>query len=73
MEDLQKDIRGFRVIAEILKDMIGINLEENEKNIFLMAGRLNKVLRKQGLSNYQEYIVHIKSGEPEYLNHTLAR
>ena len=68
MEDLQKDIRGFRAIAEILKDMIGINLEENEKNLFLMAGRLNKVLRKMEISTYQEYIVHLKSGEPEHLN-----
>lgn len=68
LEALQQDVRGFRIIAEILKDLTGINLEENEKNLFLMAGRLNKVLRKLGLSSYQEYIALLKSEKPEHIN-----
>lgn len=72
MEDLQKDVQGFRVIAEILKSQTGIQLIENEKNLFLMAGRLNKVLRKLEISEYQEYIVLLKSGNPEYLGELVS-
>ena len=67
MEGLQQDVQGFHVIAEILKDQTGINLVENEKNLFLMAGRLNKVLRELEISCYLDYISLLKSGRPEYI------
>lgn len=67
MEDLQKDVQGFKAIAEILKSQTGIQLVENEKNLFLMAGRLNKVLRKLEISEYKDYIALLKSGDPSYL------
>lgn len=68
MEGLQQDVNGFKAVAEILKGLTGIHLAENEKNLFLMAGRLNKVFRKLEIYNYQEYIDLLKSGQQEYLN-----
>ena len=56
------------IIANLLKELTGIHLVENEKNLFLMAGRLNKVLRKLDITTYEDYIALLKTGKPEYVN-----
>ncbi|MBC7740972.1 MAG: protein-glutamate O-methyltransferase CheR [Bdellovibrionaceae bacterium] len=66
MQSLQQDEKGFCKLAAILKKNTGINLELNDKNLFLMAGRLNKVLREYRLSSYLEFIHLINSGDPQY-------
>lgn len=67
METLQQDVNGFNESAEILKNLTGIHLIQNEKNLFLMAGRLNKVFRKLQITSYAEYIELLKSGKQEYI------
>lgn len=68
MEELRQDVAGFRILAAALKKHAGIYLPENEKNFFLMAGRMNKVLRENGLTRYSEYIELLQSGDVKYLN-----
>lgn len=72
METLQQDINGFSEVAEILKNLTGIHLIQNEKNLFLMAGRLNKVFRKLQITSYAEYIELLKSGKQEYLTELVS-
>lgn len=72
MEVLQQDIDGFNEIADILKNLTGIHLIQNEKNLFLMAGRLNKVFRKLQITSYAEYIELLKSGQQEYITELVS-
>ncbi len=66
MEKLQKDEGGFIKLAEILKSNAGINMVLNDKNLTLMASRLNSVLKQHQLPGYKEYIKLIESGDPKY-------
>ncbi len=67
MKSLQQDDQGFMTLSKILKDATGINLELNEKNLFLMAGRLNKVLRDNELKSYAELINLLNLGDVQHL------
>ncbi|MEK6772386.1 MAG: CheR family methyltransferase [Bdellovibrionota bacterium] len=66
MAKLQKDEGGFIKLAEILKSNAGINMVLNDKNLTLMASRLNSVLKQHQLPGYKEYIKLIESGDPKY-------
>lgn len=52
---IKEDKEGFSLLSSLLKQLIGINLLLNDKNLALMAGRLNPLLRKHGIGTYAEY------------------
>lgn len=53
-EHLIADKAGFDKLAEIVKDLTGISLPNNEKNRTLMAGRVHALLGKYQLQTYGE-------------------
>ncbi len=66
MAKLQKDENGFLKLAEILKANAGINMVLNDKNLTLMASRLNSVLRDHHIPSYKEYIKLLESGDSKF-------
>ncbi len=60
-QELQNDQEGFIKISEILKDLAGINLPLNEKNLSLVASRLSGVIKACGATSYNEYINALNS------------
>lgn len=53
-EHLIADKAGFDKLAEIVKDLTGISLPNNEKNRTLMAGRVHSLLQKYQFETYGE-------------------
>lgn len=53
-ENLISDKAGFEKLAEIVKDLTGISLPNNEKNRTLMAGRVHSLLVKYQFATYGE-------------------
>lgn len=62
---LQEDVKGFEKLAVILKQVAGINLPTNTKNISLMAGRLCPVIKDFELSGYNELLGQLNQGNEE--------
>lgn len=67
MDSLQDDTKGFERLAALLKNVAGINLPTNSKNLCLMASRLSHELKKYGLSGYKEYYELVQQGHPEVM------
>lgn len=61
-EHLIADKAGFEKLAEIVKDLTGISLPNNEKNRTLMAGRVHSLMSKYQYSNYAELASKLMSG-----------
>jgi chemotaxis protein methyltransferase CheR len=61
MKRLQEDEKGFLSVAQFLRDMTGINLILNPKNVSLMASRLTRIMRKYDLSSYDQYLKFVKA------------
>lgn len=59
-ENLISDKAGFEKLAEIVKDLTGISLPNNEKNRTLMAGRVHSLLTKYQFQNYSELAVKLQ-------------
>lgn len=72
LETLQSDHEGFLKIAEIIQKRAGINLPLNDKNLLMVAGRVNPLFRKYSLNNYQEYLKLLENGQPQYVDELLA-
>lgn len=53
---LRGDVNGFKQISVILRDIAGINLPLNDKNLCLVASRLSTVLKEKGIEDYTSYI-----------------
>lgn len=53
-DHLIQDKAGFEVLAELVKQLTGIFLPNNEKNRTLMAGRVHHLLQKYELKTYSE-------------------
>lgn len=53
----------FNKLSFILKDLTGINLSLNSKNIVLMSSRLKKVLLKLGNISYKDLIAKLESND----------
>jgi chemotaxis protein methyltransferase CheR len=62
---LQQDLPGFLVLSRLLKELAGINLPDNLKNLSLMASRLAPVLKARGLGDYGTFARLLKSGDQE--------
>lgn len=56
LDKLQKDEKGFLKLSEILKKNAGINMVLNDKNLTLMASRLNTLMKGKNISSYKEYV-----------------
>ena len=54
----------FNNLSFILKDLTGINLPLNSKNIALMSSRLRKVLLQLGNISYKDLIVKLEFNDP---------
>ncbi len=67
LDKLQADEGGFKKLSTLLKEKAGINMVLNDKNLTLMASRLNSVLKKQGIKSYKEYIKLIEENPEKYL------
>lgn len=59
-EHLIEDKAGFETLAELVKQLTGIFLPNNEKNRTLMAGRVHHLLTKHDLKNYKELAAKIQ-------------
>lgn len=70
---LQKDTAGFTQLSAMLKNLAGINLPLNEKNLSLMAGRLIAIMRKYDMRSYQEYIKMLSGNDPEIVCEFISR
>jgi chemotaxis protein methyltransferase CheR len=55
MRILQSDQQGFLALAAHLKKTAGINLPLNEKNLSLMASRLNKIMGQKQITTFTEF------------------
>lgn len=69
---LQKDQEGFLRVSEYLKRIAGINLPLNDKNLMLMAGRLNQVFRQRGVENYADYLRLLERNDPSLLQEFIS-
>ena len=61
-EHLIADKAGFEKLAEIVKDLTGISLPNNEKNRTLMAGRVHSLMTKYAYKSYAELASKLMSG-----------
>ena len=61
-EHLIADKAGFEKLAEIVKDLTGISLPNNEKNRTLMAGRVHSLMTKYQYKTYAELASKLMSG-----------
>lgn len=61
-EHLIADKAGFEKLAEIVKDLTGISLPNNEKNRTLMAGRVHSLMSKYQYKTYAELAAKLMSG-----------
>lgn len=61
-EHLIADKTGFEKLAEIVKDLTGISLPNNEKNRTLMAGRCHSLMSKYQYKTYAELASKLMSG-----------
>ncbi|WPU65083.1 CheR family methyltransferase [Peredibacter starrii] len=61
-EHLIADKAGFEKLAEIVKDLTGISLPNNEKNRTLMAGRVHSLMSKYQYKTYAELATKLMSG-----------
>lgn len=61
-EHLIADKAGFEKLAEIVKDLTGISLPNNEKNRTLMAGRVHSLMGKYQYKTYAELASKLMSG-----------
>lgn len=61
-QSLQNDKAGFLLLSEILKNKAGINLPLNEKNLSLMASRMNSLMAEYQIHSYKELAKAIESG-----------
>lgn len=62
----------FKALADLLKDLTGINLPQNDKNLSLINSRLISILRKYELSSYSEYLDLLGTGGPEYIQEFIS-
>lgn len=67
MDKLQKDQPGFLKLSELLRKKAGINMVLNDKNLTLMASRLNTVIKKYNLNGYKDYLKAIETSPEKYL------
>ncbi len=57
VEMLELTDRDFRKLSKLIYDRFGIHLTEQKRA--LLMGRLNKVVRKMGFTNYREYFEYV--------------
>lgn len=62
---LMNETRGFEKLSDLLKELTGINLPMNSKNLSLMANRMRKVLRVTKHKSYKEFLRQLDTGDPE--------
>lgn len=62
------DKSSFIKLATLLKEVAGINLIYNDKNITLMSSRLRKVLIKYGNINYKSFVAQVGKGDKNLIN-----
>ena len=67
LDKLQADEPGFTKLSALLKEKAGINMVLNDKNLTLMASRLNSVLKKHQLKSYKEYIRAMEENPEKFL------
>ncbi len=60
---LQSDLTGFRSLSRILKELTGIELPENQKNLCLMATRLHGFLQENRIEGYAGLARILASGD----------
>lgn len=70
---LLKDKEGFSQLAELLHDLVGINLPQNDKNLSLMSARLWPKLRELQLVTYSDYLLFLQNGSDTDLNDFVSR
>lgn len=66
-EKLQADDKGYRVLADALRQSSGIHMPLNEKNLTLMACRLAPLFKEIRIDSYQTYLNHLRSRDPKVL------
>lgn len=59
---LQNDKSGFLLLSEILKKKAGIYLPLNEKNLSLMASRMNSLMNEYGIESYTDLAKALDKG-----------
>ncbi len=67
LDKLQKDEQGFLKLSTILKKNAGINMVLNDKNLTLMASRLNSLLKGLQISDYKQYAELLDKPNSKYL------
>jgi chemotaxis protein methyltransferase CheR len=69
---LRQDTQGFLAIASLLFRLTGINMQPNDKNLSLMAGRLGPMLRLRGLPGYGALRTAIDAGDTDLAREVVA-
>jgi chemotaxis protein methyltransferase CheR len=63
-ETLLEDKKGFGELSQFLKQIAGIHLPLNEKNLSLMASRLVNLVKENSCRNYKEYLKALSTPGP---------
>jgi chemotaxis protein methyltransferase CheR len=66
-EKLQLDDKGYRVLADALRQLSGIHMPVNQKNMTLMACRLAPLFRELKIDSYQVYLQRLRTKNPVFL------
>ena len=49
---LIRDEKGFELLSQLLRELTGVNLPNNPKNLTMMAGRLSPILMHLNIKTY---------------------
>lgn len=72
VDKLQTDKKNFQELSALLKKAVGINLPLSDKNLSLVAGRLQKILLKNGMTSYDEYLPMLRKGDPNAMSEFIS-
>lgn len=69
---LQQDRAGFQKLGDLLRDLCGIHLPLNEKNLSLLASRLCGFMKAKNLKSYDEYLGFLNSGDEDTIQEFIS-
>jgi chemotaxis protein methyltransferase CheR len=67
-EVLQKDEKGYKVLSDLLRQLSGIHMPVNDKNLTLMACRLAPLFKRRGVESYQTYLNLLRTKDSQVLH-----
>lgn len=72
LQTLQTDRDGFMKVAALVREVAGIHLPLNDKNLLMMAGRLSPLFRAYQIQTYDDYLDILSQRDPAVLRDLVA-